>query len=62
MTVFRSNYEQMIEKRNYTGIMLIDRNDELCILYEKSNIYEEVIRQGDIELTRKVDQSKMLDL
>lgn len=28
----------VIESRNYTGVMLIDRNDELCILYEKSNI------------------------
>jgi hypothetical protein len=22
-----------VEERNYTGIQLIDRNDELCILY-----------------------------
>ena len=29
---------QLILSRNYTGIMLIDRNDELCILYEKHNI------------------------
>ena len=26
------------ESRNYMGIQLIDKNDELCILYEKSNI------------------------
>ena len=32
----------VIEARNYTGIMLIDRNDELCIMYEKCNIQEEV--------------------
>lgn len=31
-------YEQACESRNYMGIQLIDRNDELCILYEKSNI------------------------
>jgi hypothetical protein len=35
------------------GIQLIDRNDELCILYEKSNIQESIIRNGDIELRRK---------
>ena len=44
MTNFRQNYEQIMEKRYYTGIMLIDQNDELCILYEKSNIYEEINR------------------
>jgi hypothetical protein len=31
-------YEFAVEDRNYTGIQLIDRNDELCILYEKANI------------------------
>lgn len=33
-----TNYEHACESRNYMGIQLIDRNDELCILYEKSNI------------------------
>lgn len=31
-------YEIACESRNYRGIQLIDKNDELCILYEKSNI------------------------
>lgn len=35
-----------MEDRNHTGIMLIDRNDELCILYEKANTQEEVMRKG----------------
>ncbi len=42
-----------VEDRNFTGIQLIDRNDELCILYEKSNIQESIIRNGDIELRKK---------
>jgi hypothetical protein len=28
----RFRYEVAVEERNYTGIQLIDRNDELCIL------------------------------
>ena len=36
-----------MEDRNHTGIMLIDRNDELCILYEKANTQEEVMRKGE---------------
>ena len=44
-----------MEDRNHTGIMLIDRNDELCILYEKANTQEEVMRKGKAHLTfRKV--------
>ena len=44
-------YEGAVEDRNHTGIMLIDRNDELCILYEKANTQEEVMRKGNAHLT-----------
>ena len=37
-------YEHACESRNYMGIQLIDRNDELCILYEKSNIQENILK------------------
>lgn len=40
-------YEQACESRNYMGIQLIDRNDELCILYEKSNIQENILKVGE---------------
>ena len=43
-------YEGAVEDRNHTGIMLIDRNDELCILYEKANTQEEVMRKGVLTL------------
>jgi predicted RNase H-like nuclease (RuvC/YqgF family) len=50
----------IIELRNYTGIMLIDRNDDLCILYEKYNIQETVLRTGDTELARLGDEARVL--
>ncbi|KEP65126.1 UNVERIFIED_CONTAM: hypothetical protein HHA_242760 [Hammondia hammondi] len=34
-------YQTAIESRNLTGIQLIDRNDELCLLWEKSNMLGE---------------------
>ena len=40
MLKLKKHYEQAVEERNYTGIQLIDRNDELCILYEKSNMQQ----------------------
>jgi len=35
--------EGAVEARNYTGVQLIDRNDELCILYEKCKQPEEAL-------------------
>lgn len=46
MLEMKRDYEHVVQARNYTGIMLIDRNDELCILYEKANVQEEVMKQG----------------
>ncbi len=38
--------------------MLIDRNDELCVLYEKANIQDEVIQGGRLELIRRDDEAR----
>jgi hypothetical protein len=35
---------------------LIDRNDELCILYEKANIQENIFKNGEGEMIRKDDE------
>lgn len=40
-------YEMACESRNYMGIQLIDRNDELCIYYEKCNIQENRLKEGE---------------
>lgn len=40
MLRLKAMYEAAVEQRNFAGVQLIDRNDELCVLYEKSNIQE----------------------
>ena len=40
MLRLKTMYETAVEQRNLAGVQLIDRNDELCVLYEKSNIQE----------------------
>jgi chromosome segregation ATPase len=60
MLVLKKRYEVAVEARNYTGIQLIDRNDELCILYEKSNINEETLRRGEVSLRAKEEEIRML--
>lgn len=47
MLALKRQYETAVETRNFTGIQLIDRNDELCILYEKSNIHEKTLGEGE---------------
>mmetsp|Transcript_45822 Transcript_45822/g.146119 ORF Transcript_45822/g.146119 Transcript_45822/m.146119 type:complete len:925 (-) Transcript_45822:53-2827(-) len=56
MLRLKKQYETHVENRNLTGIMLIDRNDELCILYEKLNIQEKVIREGEMKLNERIDE------
>ena len=51
-----------MEERNYTGIQLIDRNDELCILYEKCNMQQTVLRSGELEIARREEEIRLLDL
>ncbi|EKX37608.1 hypothetical protein GUITHDRAFT_160100 [Guillardia theta CCMP2712] len=62
MVRLKKQYEQAVEERNYTGIQLIDRNDELCILYEKSNIQEQILRNGELELNQREEELRVLAL
>jgi hypothetical protein len=55
-------YEQACENRNNMGIQLIDRNDELCILYEKSNIQENILKNGEQKIREKEEKIKMINL
>lgn len=60
MVVLRRQYEQAVETRNFTGTQLIDRNDELCILWEKSNIQERLLKQGEASMIARVDEIRGL--
>merc|ERR1719305_1891079 len=53
MMVLKKKYEQAVETRNFAGIQLIDRNDELCILWEKSNIQEKLLKKGEDAMLAK---------
>ena len=60
MLKLKSQYENSVETRNFTGMQLIDRNDELCILYEKSNIQEETLKKGEIALQKLTNRTVKL--
>lgn len=60
MIRLRTDYAQAVDARNKTGIHLIDRNDELCILYEKSNIQKAIVKKGDEELSGRQNEIRMV--
>jgi hypothetical protein len=43
-------------------VQLIDRNDELCILYERSNQQTDALKKGEVALLKKDDQLRQLRL
>ncbi|TNV74900.1 hypothetical protein FGO68_gene7395 [Halteria grandinella] len=62
MLNLRKQYEQVCESRNHTGIVLIDRNDELCIMYEKCNIQDNILKSGELEIKRLEDDIRMIKI
>jgi hypothetical protein len=62
MLELKSRYEKSVEERNITGVQLIDRNDELCILYERSNQQTDALKKGEVALLKKDDQLRQLRL
>lgn len=46
MAELKRQYEIAVEQRNFTGVELIDRNDELCILHEKNNMLQKIMNKG----------------
>merc|ERR1711988_747415 len=62
MIILRRKYEQAVETRNFTGIQLIDRNDELCILWEKSNIQEKLLKKGEDAMNARSEEIRSLKI
>ena len=51
MGALRASHEAAIESRNIAGVQLIDRNDELVILYDKSHAQaREVVEAAGFEV------------
>ncbi|KAH8938348.1 hypothetical protein BDL97_16G077700 [Sphagnum fallax] len=56
MVKAHKTYGLLVKDRNQVGISLIDRNDELCILYEKSNVQMELSRHSEVEIAKRMDE------
>ncbi|XP_029783741.1 coiled-coil domain-containing protein 146 [Suricata suricatta] len=50
MVQLRKRYEKAVQSRNESGVQLIEREEEVCIFYEKINIQEKMKLNGEIEI------------
>lgn len=73
MNVILQNLEDQIQhhQKRYTvqaddcfniQRMLIDKQDELCLIYEQFNRHEEVMKRGEIALREREEEHKLLSL
>lgn len=62
MVNIRIDYELACENRNFTGIQLIDRNDELCVFYEKIQHIETEIKELHKNMHEKEANIKTLSI
>jgi hypothetical protein len=51
-----------VNDRNSIGIYLLDRNDELCILYERLNVQKEIASKGEAALIEREEEIRKLTL
>lgn len=62
MLAMRKRYEAAVESRNCMGLSLIDRNDELCVLYERVGLQDEVLKNGTLEVHKQENQIRILKI
>ncbi|KAJ3088001.1 hypothetical protein HK102_009803 [Quaeritorhiza haematococci] len=62
MLALKSRYALFVKDRNKVGLSLLERNDELCILYEKINVHDSVLQRGEAELRNREDDIRKLGI
>ncbi|KFP88038.1 PREDICTED: coiled-coil domain-containing protein 146 [Apaloderma vittatum] len=62
MVQLRKIYEKAIQQHNESGLLLRDREEEICILCEKINMQEMLLRSGDIEMQAMDEKIRLLKL
>ncbi|XP_066489767.1 coiled-coil domain-containing protein 146 isoform X2 [Tiliqua scincoides] len=62
MVQLRKQYERAVQRRNESGVLLIEREEEVCIFYEKINIQEMMSRNGDIEINVMNEKIRFLKM
>ena len=56
MLNLKVQFEEVTSERNKIGLQLIERNDELTVLHEKSHQQIESLKKGEMELLKRMNE------
>ncbi|MES1907110.1 MAG: hypothetical protein MHM6MM_000291 [Cercozoa sp. M6MM] len=62
MAELRERFVRATARRNRVGLQLVDRNDELAVLYEKQNVLQKVLGDAQQQLNGKEEQITAVQL
>ncbi|EDL03207.1 mCG120103, isoform CRA_a [Mus musculus] len=62
MVQLRKKYEKAVQRRNESGVQLIEREEEVCIFYEKVNVQEKIKLHQDVEIHILEEKIRFLKL
>ena len=49
-----------VQERNDLGLQLIERNEEVCVFYEKLNLQESIIKKANLKLATRDEELRFL--
>jgi len=55
-------FEKAVQHRNERGVTLVEREEEVCIFYERLNVQEQMIRNGEVKVTEFDENLRFLKL
>lgn len=58
----RRRYEECVRQRNTRGVDVIKRSEEVCVICERANMQENVIKRGQLELSAREEELKLLEV
>ncbi|KAL2102445.1 hypothetical protein ACEWY4_001613 [Coilia grayii] len=58
----RKAYDTAVQARNDRGVQLLEREEEVCIFYEKLNVQERVEREGSVKLQELEEEARFCQM
>ncbi|OCT89167.1 coiled-coil domain-containing protein 146 [Xenopus laevis] len=62
MVQLQEKYQAAVQNRNERGVQLIEREEEICIFFEKINTQEMILRNGDLEMVSMDEKMRFLQI
>ncbi|KAG8439966.1 hypothetical protein GDO86_005944 [Hymenochirus boettgeri] len=62
MVQLSKRYQAAVKTRNERGVQLIEREEEICVFFEKINVQEMWLRNGDLEMVAMDEKIRFLNM